>query len=89
MVWKWGSEQTIKKEFLRCLCGKKVVFLKYEDRTGGEKEGRWGCEQWLNICFQVWRGSGIEQVVRNFGNKISRTPRGLAIGRKKSFITVQ
>ena len=38
-------EQTAKKEFLRRLWYKKVTLLKQADRTCGQKELRWGCEE--------------------------------------------
>ena len=39
VMWKcWGSEQVVKKELLRPLQFKKVVLLKHEDRTSGQKD---------------------------------------------------
>ena len=42
-----------KKEFLRCLWCKKVILLKHGDRTRGQKELHWGCEEWLVIYYGV------------------------------------
>ena len=84
----WGPEPMAKKEFLRRLWCKKVVFLKHGDRTCGQKELHWGLEECPIIYFPVGRGLGIAKPPRYFGNKVSRTLRGLAIVRKVSFITV-
>ena len=46
------------------------------------------CEGWLIIYLGVGRGLGIVYSLRNFGSKVSRTLRGLAIVGKKSLITV-
>ena len=40
-----GPELTAKKGFLRHLWYKKVILLKHRDRTHGQKELHWGCEE--------------------------------------------
>ena len=52
-----------------------------------EKLLRWACEKWLIIYLGGGRGFRIAYSLRNFGSKISRTLRGLAIVKKRSFIT--
>ena len=78
-----------KKEFLRHLWCKMVVLLKHRDRTHGQEEllPR-ACEGWLIIYLGVGRGLRIVYSLRNFGSKVSRTLRGLAIVGKRSFITI-
>ena len=44
-------EQTAKKQFLRRLWCKKEILLEHGDRTHGQKEPHWGCEEWLIIYF--------------------------------------
>ena len=77
-----------KKEFLRCLQCKKVVLLEHGYRTFGQKELHGGHEEWLIMYFQGGRVLRIAQTPRCFENKVSRTLRGLASVRKRSFITV-
>ena len=78
-----------KKEFLRCLWCKMVVLLKHEDGTPGQEEllpqAR---EGWLIIYLGVGKGLRIANSLRNFGRKVSRTLRGLAVVGKISLITV-
>ena len=61
------------------------VLLKHRDRTHGQEEllPR-ACEGWLI----VERGLRIVYSLRNFGSKVSRTLRGLAIIGKGSLITI-
>ena len=64
-----------------------MVLLKHSDRIHGQKELHWSCE-WLIIHFQVGRGLRIAKVSKEFGSKVSRTFRGLAVIRKRSFTIV-
>ena len=41
----------VKKEFLRSLQYKEVVLLKHKDRTHGQKELYWDCEEQLIISL--------------------------------------
>ena len=78
-----------KKGFLRRLWCKMVVLLKCGDQTRGQEE--WlprACEGWLIVYLGVGRDLRIEYSLRNFGSKVSRTLRGLAVVGKRSFITV-
>ena len=78
-----------KKEFLRCLWCKTVAVLKPGNRTHGQEEPLpRTCEGWLIIHLGVRRGLRIMYFLRNFGSKVSRTLRGLAIVGKRLFITV-
>ena len=66
-----------------------MVLLKHGDRTSGQEE--WlprACEGWLIVYLGVGRDLRIEYSLRNFGSKVSRTLRGLAVVGKRSFITV-
>ena len=55
-------------------------FIKAQERTCGQKELLpWAYEGWLIIYLGVGRGLGIAYFLRNFGSKVSRTLRGLAI----------
>lgn len=45
---------------------KKVVLLKYRDRTYRQKQLHWDCDGSLIICFQLGRGLGIAQVSKDF-----------------------
>ena len=65
-----------------------VVLLKHGDRTRGQEELLpQACEKFLIIDLGVGRGLGIVYSLKNFGSKVSRTLRGLAIVGKRSFIT--
>ena len=66
-----------------------VVLLKPGDRTPGQEEllPR-ASEGWLIIYLGVGKGLGIAYALRNFGSKVSRTLRGLAIVGKRSLITI-
>ena len=46
------------------------------------------CEEWLIIYLGVGSGLRIAYSQRNFGSKVSRILRGLAIIGKSSFITI-
>ena len=63
--------------------------LKHGDRTHGQGDllPR-ACERWLIIYRGVGRGLRTAYSLRNFGSKVSRTSRGLAIVGKRSLITV-
>ena len=57
-----------------------VVLLKHRDRTRGLEELLpQAYEEWLIIYLGVGRDLRIAYSLRNFGSKISRTLRGLAI----------
>ena len=78
-----------KKEFLRRLWCKMVVLIKQEDRTRGQEELLpWACEGRLIMYLGVGRGLRIAYSLRNFGSKVSRTLRVLAIVGKRSLITI-
>ena len=77
-----------KKEFLRCLWCKKVVLLKYRNKTHGQKVLHCGHEEWLIIYLQVGRVLGIPPVSKEFGSKASWPWRGSALARKRSYITI-
>ena len=47
-----GQERILEDVFV----AKKVILLKHRDRTHGQKELPWGCEEWLIIYLQVGRG---------------------------------
>ena len=64
-------------------------FIKAQDRTLGQEELLpQACEGWLIIFLGVGRGLRIVFYLRNFGSKLSRTLRGLAIVGKRSLINV-
>ena len=66
-----------------------VVLLKHGDRTHGQEELLpEACEGWLIIYLGVGRGLRMAYSPRNFGSKVSRTLKGLAVIGKRSFITV-
>ena len=66
-----------------------VVLLKHGDNTSGQEELLpLACEGWLIIYLRAGRGLRRAYSLRNFGNKVSRTLRGLAIVGKRSLITV-
>ena len=66
-----------------------VVFLKYWDRSHGQEELLpQACKGWLIIYLEVGRGLRMAHSLRNFGSKVSRTLRGLAIVGKRSLITI-
>lgn len=49
-----GSELMPKKEFLKTsLVQKKVILLKYGDKTHGQEELSWDCEERLTIYLAV------------------------------------
>ena len=63
-----------------------VVLLKHENRTRGQELLLpQACEGWLIIYLGGGRGLKIEHSVRNFGSKVSRTLRELAIVGIRSF----
>ena len=66
-----------------------VVLLKPRDGIlEQEKLLPQACEEWLIIYLEIGRGLGISYSLRNFGSKVSRTLRGLAIVGKRSFIAI-
>ena len=66
-----------------------VVLLKHGDRTHRQGEVLpWACEGWLIIYLGVGRSLRIVYRLRNFGSKVSRTLREIAIVGKRSLITV-
>ena len=78
-----------RKEFLRCLWWKIVVLLKPRDRTRGQEELLpQAHEGWLIIYLGVRRGLRIAYSLRNFGSKVSRTLKRLAVVGKRSLSTV-
>ena len=54
----WGPEPMAEKFLRHPGCGK-MVLLKHRDRTHGQKELPWGCEEWLIIYNGV--GGGKEK----------------------------
>ena len=45
---------------------KMVVLLKHRDRTCGQEELHWGCEEWLIIYLGVGRGKEKGNFQKNF-----------------------
>lgn len=48
-----------KKEFLRRLRCRKVILLRHQDRTRGQKELPWGCEERLTLAFKFGAGGVV------------------------------
>ena len=63
-----------------------MVLLKHRNRTHGQKELHWGCDEWLGR-YILPCGEGVREnlSLRNFGSKVSRTLRELAIVGIRSF----
>ena len=59
-------ELIAKKEFLKMSLMQKVILLKHGDRTCGQKELHWDCEEWLLIYY----GAGGGKVKREASKKI-------------------
>lgn len=62
------------EELLRSLSCKKVVLLKHGDRTQGQKEVFWGCEEWQIIYFEVGSGLGTSQAPKVLGKQGFQDP---------------
>ena len=54
-------------------------FIKARVQDHGKKELHWSHEERPIIHFQAGMGLGIAKSLRNFGNKVSSTLRGLAV----------
>lgn len=83
-----GFRDNGQEKLLRHLRCKKVVLLKYRDKSHGQKELHWGCDKATEYAFKSGWGLGQHQPPRFYGNKASRTFRRLTIVRKRSFITI-
>ena len=63
-----------RKNSWRCLWCKKVILLKHRNRTRGQKELHWGCEEWLLICCGVGEVKAKGDLQRAV-DKLKMTPR--------------